>query len=368
LKVQKITLREIRMPLVTPFETSFGRLTDRRVLLVEAEAGGVAGWGESVAGEGPFYAPETVETAWLILRDFIWPVLRGREFRSASDVWEMLASIRGHNMAKGALEAALWDAEAKQKEIPLWKLLGGVRKEIPCGVSIGIKETVDDLIAVVEREMAAGYQRIKIKIKPGKDIEPVERLRQKFPEIRLMVDANSAYRLEDWPHLKRLEAYYLMMIEQPLGWDDLYSHAELQRKLDTPICLDECIHTEEHARAAIELGACRIINIKLGRVGGYTPARRIHDLCKSKQIPVWCGGMLESGIGRAHNIALSTLENFSLPGDVTASRRYWAEDVIEPEVTVTPQGTIRVPEGPGIGYVPRLERIEKLTARKEVLS
>jgi o-succinylbenzoate synthase len=368
LKVQKITLREIRMPLVTPFETSFGRLTDRRMLLVEVRADGIAGWGESVAGEGPFYAPETVETAWHILRDFIWPILREREFDSASDVWEMLTPIRGHNMAKGAVEAALWDAEAKQKGIPLWKLLGGVRTEIPCGVSIGIKETLDDLVATVEQELAAGYQRIKIKIKPGKDIEPTERLRQKFPGIRLMVDANSAYRLADWPHLKRLEAYYLMMIEQPLGWDDLYSHAELQRKLDTPICLDECIHTEEHAHAAIELGACRIINIKLGRVGGYTPARHIHDLCKSRQIPVWCGGMLESGIGRAHNIAMSTLENFSLPGDVTASRRYWVEDVIEPEVTVTAQGTIRVPEGPGIGYVPRLDRIEELTARKEVLT
>jgi o-succinylbenzoate synthase len=368
LKVEKITLREIRMPLVTPFETSFGRVVDRRMLLVEAIAGGVSGWGESVAGEGPFYAPETVETAWHILRDFLWPILKGREFDSASDVWEMLSPVRGHNMAKGALEAAIWDAEAKHKGMPLWKLLGGMRKEIPCGVSIGIKETVEDLIATVEREMAAGYQRIKIKIKPGNDIEPVEKLRQKFPGARLMVDANSAYRLQDWPHLKRLEAYYLMMIEQPLGWDDLYSHAELQRKLDTPICLDECIHTEEHARAAIELGACRIINIKLGRVGGYTPARRIHDLCKAKQIPVWCGGMLESGIGRAHNIALSTLEDFSLPGDVTASRRYWVEDIIEPEVTVTPQGTIRVPEGPGIGYAPRLERIEKLTARKETLN
>ncbi len=368
MKVEKITLREIRMPLVTPFETSFGRVVDRRMLLVEAQTDGVSGWGESVAGEGPFYAPETVETVWHILRDFLWPILKSREFISASDVWEMLCPVRGHNMAKGALEAAIWDAEAKHKGIPLWKLLGGVRKEIPCGVSIGIKETVEDLIATVEREMAAGYQRIKIKIKPGKDIEPVEKLRQRFPGARLMVDANSAYRMEDWPHLKRLEAYYLMMIEQPLGWDDLYSHAELQRKLDTPICLDECIHTEEHARAAIELGACRIINIKLGRVGGYTPARRIHDLCKSKQIPVWCGGMLESGIGRAHNIALSTLENFSLPGDVTASRRYWVEDVIEPEVLVTPQGTIRVPEGPGIGYVPRLERIEKLTANREVLT
>jgi O-succinylbenzoate synthase len=367
LKVQKITLREIRMPLVTPFETSFGRVTDRRMLLVEADSDGVAGWGECVAGEGPFYAPETVETAWLILRDFLWPLLNGREFESAAQVWGALEIIRGHNMAKGAVEAAFWDAEARQKGIPLWKLLGGVRQEIPCGVSIGIRETLEELVATVERELAAGYQRIKIKIKPGNDIAPVERLRLQFPRIRLMVDANSAYRLEDWPHLKRLEAYYLMMIEQPLGWDDIFSHIELQRRLDTPICLDECIHTEEHARAAIELGACRIINIKLGRVGGYTPAQHIHDLCQSKQIPVWCGGMLESGIGRAHNIALSTLENFSLPGDVTASRRYWAEDVIDPEVVVTPQGTIKVPGGPGIGYTPRLDRIEAITARKEVL-
>jgi O-succinylbenzoate synthase len=368
MKVQSITLREIHMPLVTPFETSFGRLTDRRMLLVEADVDSVTGWGESVAGEGPFYAPETVGTAWHILRDFVWPILKDRKFNSASDVWDLLAPIRGHNMAKAAIEAAIWDAEAKQQDLPLWKLLGGVRQEIPCGVSIGIKESLEELVATVERELAAGYQRIKIKIKPGKDVEPVEHLRQRFPNIRLMVDANSAYQLKDWPHLKRLEAYYLMMIEQPLGWDDLYSHAELQRKLDTPICLDECIHTDEHARAAIALGACRIINIKLGRVGGYTLARRIHDLCESKQIPVWCGGMLESGIGRAHNIALSTLPNFSLPGDVTASRRYWTEDVIDPEVEVTPQGTIRVPPGPGIGYTPRPARIEKLTARKEILT
>jgi O-succinylbenzoate synthase len=367
MRVQRIILREIRMPLVTPFETSFGRLTDRRMLLVEANVDGVAGWGESVAGEGPFYAPETVETAWHILRDFIWPILEDRNFASAAEVWNRLAPIRGHNMAKAAIEAAIWDAEAKQKGLPLSKLLGGVRGEIPCGVSIGIKETLEELTATVERELASGYQRIKIKIKPGLDVEPVERLRQRFPNIRLMVDANSAYQLKDWSHLKRLEAYYLMMIEQPLGWDDIYSHAELQRKLDTPICLDECIHTEEHARAAIELGACRIINIKLGRVGGYTPARRIHDLCESKQIPVWCGGMLESGIGRAHNIALSTLSNFSLPGDVAASHRYWIEDVVDPEVTATPQGTICVPDGPGIGYAPRLDRIEKLTARKEIL-
>jgi o-succinylbenzoate synthase len=366
-KIEKITLREIRMPLVTPFETSFGRLTDRRMLIVEAACDGVSGWGESVAGEGPFYAPETVETAWHILHDFIWPILKGREFATASEISGMLSPIRGHNMAKAAIESAAWDAEARQKNIPLWKLIGGVRNEIPCGVSIGIKPTVEELISTVERELAAGYQRIKIKIKPGKDIDPVEALRQRFPRIRLMVDANSAYRLEDWPHLKRLEAYYLMMIEQPLGWDDLYSHVELQRKLETPICLDECIHTLEHAKAAIDLGACRIINIKLGRVGGYTPSKQIHDLCKSRQIPVWCGGMLESGIGRAHNIALSTLENFTLPGDVTASRRYWTEDIIEPEVEVSTAGTIRLPQGPGIGYAPRLDRIEYLTARKEIL-
>jgi o-succinylbenzoate synthase len=366
-KVQKITLREIRMPLVAPFETSFGRLTDRRMLIVEVESDGISGWGESVAGEGPFYAPETVETAWHITRDFLWPIIKERNFATAADVWPSLLPVRGHNMAKGAIESAVWDTEARQKNIPLWKLLGGLHKEISCGVSIGIKPSVEELIATVERELAAGYQRIKIKIKPGNDITPVERLRLQFPQIRLMVDANSAYRLEDWPHLKRLEAYYLMMIEQPLGWADIFSHAELQRKLETPLCLDECIHSEEHARAALELGACRIINIKLGRVGGYVPAIQIHDLCKSWQIPVWCGGMLESGIGRAHNIALSTLENFSLPGDVTASRRYWTEDVIIPEVLVTKNGTIKLPDGPGIGFEPRIDRIEAITARKEIL-
>jgi O-succinylbenzoate synthase len=220
----------------------------------------------------------------------------------------------------------------------------------------------------VQKELAAGYQRIKIKIKPGKDLELVRRLRQDFPRIKLMVDANSAYTLNDWPLLKQLEGFYLMMIEQPLGWDDLYSHVELQKKLDTPICLDECIHTEQQARAAVELGACKIINIKMGRVGGYTVARRIHDLCQRHDTPVWCGGMLESGIGRAHNVALSTLPNFSLPGDVAASKRYWAEDIIDPEVIVSPQGTIRVPTRPGIGFEPRLDHIEKLSVRKQRLS
>ena len=356
------------MKLVAPFQTSIERTDNRRILLVEATVDGMTGWGECVAGERPFYSPETTDTAWLMLTQFLWPLVKGKEFSSAEEIWNFLLPVRGHNMAKAALEAAVWDAEAKLKNLPLSKLLGGTRTEIASGVSIGIKPTLDELSAAVKKELAAGYQRIKIKIKPGQDLELVQRLRQDFPRIKLMVDANSAYTLNDWLLLKQLEGFYLMMIEQPLGWDDLYSHAELQKKLDTPLCLDECIHTEEQARAAIELGACKIINIKMGRLGGHAVARRIHDLCQKHGIPVWCGGMLESGIGRAHNIAISTLPNFTLPGDVTASKRYWEEDIIDPDVTVSPQGTIRVPTGPGIGFQPRLDRIEKLTVRKERLT
>jgi O-succinylbenzoate synthase len=367
MRLKKLTLREIHLPLVEPFQTSFDTTTLRRILLLEADVDGAKGWGESTAGEDPYYSYETVETAWHILRDYLWPLMKGREFATAAEIWDLFTRVRGHNMAKAGLEIALWDAEAKLKNVALTDLLGGTHKEISCGVSIGIQPTIDELIAKVERELAAGYQRVKIKIKPGWDIEPVRALRERFPRLRLMVDANSAYTLADAAHLKQLDAYYLIMIEQPLGWDDIYSHAELQRKLDTPICLDECIHDVEHARAAIELRACQIINIKLGRVGGHTPARRIHDLCQSKAIPVWCGGMLESGVGRAHNIAISTLPNFSLPGDVSASRRYWQADIIQPEVEVSRQGTIRVPTTPGIGYSPCISRIESLTHRREVL-
>ncbi len=368
MRLEQITLRELHMKLVSPFETSMGTTTMRRVLLVEAIADGVTGWGECVAGENPSYSPETTETAWHALRDHLWPTLRGKHIEAASHVWDLLAWVRGHNMAKGAIEAAIWDAEAKRKKAPLWQLLGGVHSEIASGVSIGVKASLEELVQAVQMELEAGYQRIKIKIKPGYDLEPVRRLRKEFPSIKLMVDANSAYTLTDIALLKQLDQFYLMMIEQPLGWDDLYSHVELQSKLMTPICLDECIHTEEQARAAIRLGACRIINIKLGRVGGFYVARRIHDLCELNGIPVWCGGMLESGIGRAHNIALSTLSNFTLPGDVTASKRYWAEDIIEPEVTVSKQGTIQVPSEPGIGFVPRIDLIDKLTVRKERLA
>jgi len=368
MRLQSLTLREINLKLLHPFETSMDRVTERRILLAEANVDGVIGWGECTAGEKPTYSPEDTETCWHILTDHVWPTLKGKDFHSAADIWGHLEFIRGHNMAKATLETAIWDAEAKQKGIPLWKLLGGTQEVIPCGVSIGIKETLEDLVATVRTEVAAGYQRIKLKIKPGKDLLQVARIRQEFPRIKLSVDANSAYRKEDLGLLKQLDAYYLMMIEQPLGWDDLFGHVEIQEALQTPICLDECIHTYEQAEAAITLGACRIINIKLGRVGGHLQARRIHDLCKKHAIPVWCGGMLESGIGRAHNIVMSTQSNFTLPGDVSASARYWHEDIITPEVTVSPQGTISVPSAPGIGFVPRPNRIDAITTRKEHFS
>jgi len=368
MRLEKIHLREIHLDLLNPFETSMGVTTTRRILLVEVIVDGVHGWGEVVASEEPWYSYETVQTAWHVIRDFIWPSLRGRDFSAAADVYDLLEHVRGHNMAKAGVESAIWDAEARQRNIPLGKLLGGTRAEIPSGASVGIQPTIDRLLEKVEQELAAGYQRIKIKIKPGWDIAPVEALRRRWPQLRLMVDANSAYRPEDAPHLKALDQVYLIMIEQPLGYDDIYSHAALQKQLETPICLDECIHSLEHARAAVELGACRIINMKFGRVGGLTPARRIHDYCQSKGIPIWCGGMLESGVGRGQNVALSSLPNFVLPGDVSASRRYWAEDVIAPEVEVTRQGTIRVPTSPGAGYEPRLDRIRSLTRKEEVLS
>jgi O-succinylbenzoate synthase len=368
MRLKTAALREIHLDLISPFHTSFGASHHRRILLVEVDVDGTPGWGEVVAGEDPFYSYETVETAWHILRDHIWPLLKDRDFAAASEIFDILAPIRGHNMAKAGIESAIWDAGAKLQNTPLWKLLGGTREEIPCGVSIGIQPTIEQLLAKVEKELSAGYQRVKIKIKPGWDLEPVRALRERWPRIRLMVDANSAYRLQDAPLLKALDPFYLIMIEQPLSWDDIYDHAALQKQLDTPICLDESIHSAADARTAIELGACRIINIKMGRVGGLTSARRVHDLCQEKKIPVWCGGMLESGIGRAQNIALSTLPDFVLPGDVSASLRYWAEDIITPEVEVTRQGTIRVPQGPGIGYQPRLDRIQSLTNRKEILS
>jgi O-succinylbenzoate synthase len=367
MRIERVLLRELHMQLRAPFETSFGKTQRRRILLVQLWADGVEGWGEVTAGETPGYSPETTDTAWHVLCDFIWPAVRGRSFDHPQMLGAWLEPIRGHEMAKAGLETAVWDAVARSQSVPLWKLLGGTQTELPTGVSIGIQPSLDALLEKIAAELAAGYRRIKIKIRPGWDVRVCEAVRERFPEIPLMVDANSAYRWEDLPLLQELDRFDLMMIEQPLAWDDIYSHSLLQRHLRTPICLDECIHNLRQARAAVELGACRIINMKLGRVGGYDSARQIHQFCQQRNVPLWCGGMLESGIGRAHNIALSTLPNFRLPGDVSASRRYWEQDIIEPPVEVTPAGTIRVPEMPGIGFQPRLDLIERLTVRRQEL-
>jgi o-succinylbenzoate synthase len=367
MKIEAITLRELEMPLVHFFETSFGRVHARRVFLVSVLADGITGWGECVASENPYYSSEWIESAWPTIKHFLAPAVLGRTLASAQESVSLMAKVRGHRMAKAAVENAIWDAEAIQKRQPLWKLLGGTLREIPCGVSIGIQDSVEQLLGKIQTELAAGYLRIKVKVKPGWDVNVLERIRSRWPEIVLSCDANSAYTLDQIEHLRKFDQFNLLMIEQPLWDDDIYNHSRLQPLLQTSICLDESIHHARDAAQAIEIGACRIINIKAGRVGGFTEAKRVHDVCASHNIPVWCGGMLESGIGRAHNIALSTLENFRLPGDVSASKRYWKEDLIEPEVEVTPRGTIVIRDDPGIGYRVREDLIEKLTVRKETL-
>ena len=367
MKIEAITLREIQMPLVHFFETSFGRTYSRRILLVTVHCEGVNGWGESVAGEGPFYSSEWLDSAWPTIKHYLAPPILGQTLATARDVVALMARVRGHRMAKAGIENALWDAEARQKQQPLWKLLGGTQQEIPCGVSIGIQDSVEQLLEKIQTELAAGYRRIKVKVKPGWDVNVLERIRSRWPDIVLSCDANSAYTLDQLEHLRKFDQFNLLMIEQPLWNDDIYNHARLQQNLRTSICLDESIRHARDAAQAVETGACRIINVKVGRVGGFTEARKVHDVCAAQNIPVWCGGMLESGIGRAHNIALSTLPNFRLPGDVSASGRYWKEDIISPEVEVSPQGYIAISSEPGTGYQVREDLIEKLTVRKETL-
>src|SRR3989440_4961894 len=365
MKLEAITLREIQMPLVHFFETSFGRVYSRRILLLTAHCDGIDGWSECVAGEDPFYSSEWIETAWPVIQHHLAPAVLGRALESARESVPWMARVRGHQMAKAAVENAIWDAEAQQKQQPLWKLLGGSRREIQCGVSIGIQDSVEQLLEKIETELASGYRRIKVKVKPGWDVNVLERIRSRWSDILLSCDANSAYTMDEVEHLRKFDQFNLLMIEQPLWNDDIYYHARLQRELRTAICLDESIRHVRDAAAAIETGACRIINIKVGRVGGFTEAKKIHDLCQANDIPVWCGGMLESGIGRVHNVALSTLQNFRLPGDVSASKRYWKEDIVEPEVEVSAQGSIPISDAPGTGYRVRRGLIEKLTVRKE---
>lgn len=367
MKIEAITLRELRMPLKHFFETSFGRTEERRVLLITVDCEGIEGWAECVAGEGPFFSEEWVETAWATIAEFLAPLLLGQTIAYAKDSAASMSRVRGHNMAKAAIENALWDAEAKATKQPLWKLLGGTRSEIDCGVSIGIQNSHEQLLEKIETELATGYQRIKVKVKPGWDLEVLEKLRKRWPKIPLSCDANSAYRPPDLPHLKKFDNFGLLMIEQPLWHDDIFHHAKLQRELKTALCLDESIHHARDAETAIELKACRIINVKVGRVGGLSEAIAVHNICERNKIPVWCGGMLETGIGRAVNIALSTLPNFRLPGDVSASKRYWEEDITDPEIEVTPRGTIMVGNSAGTGYVPKKNLIERLTVRKQIL-
>lgn len=365
LEINKVVLRHMEMTLKTPFQTSFGTLSARQFLIVEVHSAGQIGYGECVVSGRPLYNEETVKTAWHLLEDFLIPMLYEKEYIEHPDeVSQLFSVIRRNNMAKSALEGAIWDLYAKQNNLSLAKALGGTKSEIQVGVSIGIKETLDDLLREVDGFVNEGYKRMKIKIKPGKDVDMIAGVRHHFPGIKIMADANSAYSLKDVDVFKALDELDLMMVEQPLAYDDIIDHAKLQSQIITPVCLDESIHSLEDARKAVELGSCKIINIKIGRVGGLTESVKIHDYCQSKGIPLWCGGMNESGVGRAHNIAVTTLPNFVLPGDTAGSSRYWNEDVILPEVTAL-NGVIQVSDIPGIGYevVPAL--LDKYTLEKK---
>jgi O-succinylbenzoate synthase len=365
MRIDSIVLREIRMPLVEPFVTSFGETRDRRVLLAEIHAEGLVGWGECVAGEHPYFSSESIDTAWVVLLQELGPMLAASTVEHGGDCPKIFKKVRGNPMAKAALENAIWDLEAQIENAPLYELLGGTKKRIACGVSIGMQPTMEQQLRKVEREVDAGYQRIKLKCQPGWDVEMLEAVRKRWPKIMLSVDANSAYRMRDFDHLVDFDRFDLLMIEQPLWADDFYYHSMLQKRLETAICLDESIRNRRDALAAIDMESCRIINIKNGRVGGFSEAIAVHNAAMERGIPVWCGGMLETGIGRAHNIALSTLPGFTLPGDVSASKRYWEEDIIEPEVEVSSKGEITVPTTAGRGFEVKAELVEKLTVRRE---
>ncbi|MFQ6114176.1 MAG: o-succinylbenzoate synthase [bacterium] len=372
LRIESITLIEIMLPLKEPFQISSGTVKDRRILLLQLkDSDGIVGWSECVAGERPNYSPETIDTAWLAIREWIAPRVLGREFKGPEEIYEVLEQdFRGHNMAKAAVEMGAWELSARIQEIPLAQLLGGTRKKIAVGISLGIQESPQALVVKVQEALAQGYHKIKIKIKPGADVEYVRAVRESFgPDVPLMVDANNAYTLEDLDGLVQLDQFGLMMIEQPLAWDDLVRHATLQKHLKTPLCLDESITSLDRAEDMVSLGSGKIINIKPGRLGGFTSSIAVHNFCAEHQIPVWCGGMLESGVGRAHNVALASLPNFVLPGDISPSARYWEQDIVTPEWTMDNQGMVTVPfDRPGMGVTVDLDRVKDLTVRRETLT
>lgn len=349
MKIDQIELHHIELPLVQPFETSFGRETRRACILVAVHAGGLTGWGECVADKGPWYSSETVDTAWHVLQDFLIPALLGQEIETPGDVPARFARVRGHGMAKASLENAVWDLQAQAQGVSLAQLLGGERARVSVGVSVGIEPTLPALLDTVGRYVAGGYGRVKLKIKPGWDVEVVQAVREQWPDLPLQVDANSAYTLQDVAVFQALDPFDLLLIEQPLHHEDIVEHARLQGQINTPICLDESIHGPDHARWALDAGACRVINIKVGRVGGLTAAKQIHDLCAERGVPVWCGGMLETNVGRACNLALASLPNFTLPGDISASARYYHDDVAAPNFVLNDDSTISVPDAPGLG-------------------
>jgi O-succinylbenzoate synthase len=364
-RIERIEVRRLSLPLLHPFETSFARSTEKNFLLVSVSALGATGYGEAVADDEPYYLPETNATVLHVLRDFLAPLLLALPFDHPRAVFPAFSRVRGHEMAKAALEMAVWDLYARLQDAPLWRVLGGEKRTIESGVSIGLQPSTEELLESVAREVAAGYRRIKVKIKPGADRALVAAVRARFPQVPLMVDANSAYTLAQAPLFRELDRERLMMVEQPLAWDDIVDHAVLQRQVRTAVCLDESIRSADDARRALDLGACRIINIKPGRVGGFASSLAIHDLCRARGIPVWCGGMLESGIGRLANVHLQTLPGFTLPGDTAASARYFAEDLVDPPVTVSREGAVTVPAGPGIGHEIVWARVQKATRFKE---
>jgi O-succinylbenzoate synthase len=372
MRIQTITLREIRLPLKEPFRISSGVVTDRRIcLLTLTDADGTVAWSECVAGEQPNYSAETIDTAWTAIEQWLAPRVLGADIAEPSDVFSILdRNIVGHQMAKAAIEMGCWDLAARQRNVPLSRLLGGTRDRVATGISIGIQANPAALVERARAAYDAGYRKIKVKIQPGSDIEFVRAVREALgPDVHMMADANSAYTLDDIDHLAQLDAFNLIMVEQPLGRDDVVRHAALQRRMTTPICLDESITSVERAEDMIALGSGRIVNIKPGRVGGFAVSKAIHDVCELNAIPVWCGGMLESGVGRAHNIALASLPNFQLPGDLSPSARYWERDIVTPEWTMDADGMVRVPlDKPGIGVEVDMNRVDTLTNRTSELS
>ncbi len=367
MKLSQVALYHLRMPLQSPFETSFGRMENRECILLAVHANGLIGFGECVSDRDPGYSYETIGTAWHILRDFIIPQVLGQDLKDAKDVQRRISHIRGHQMAKAGLEMALWDLQGKREGRSLRDLLGGQRHRVDVGVSVGIQTSPQALVKVVAGYLEKGYRRVKIKIKPGQDVAETSTLRMAFPDLRLQVDANSAYTLESAASLHPLDDLDLLLIEQPLAEDDLWDHSRLQAQFNTPLCLDESIISPPHTRQALEMDACRVINIKAGRVGGLSQAVAIHDFCREQGVPVWCGGMLETGVGRASNLALASLPGFTLPGDISATERYYKKDITNERFTLNPDSTIDIPEGPGLGVSINWEVLDRVTVKSLTL-